>query len=318
MSDAILKRGLPTVELGIARPAQTMPHVTGNNVDMGETAAKHFMDRGFRNFAWYSKSGHRIAEDRFKGFSDALKKRGFSCQRLVLEDKFPAGEFSWQAQQEWISGTICAHPLPCAVYAFNDLQAVDLIAACLFAGIRIPEEVAVMGTDDDPLICPTAAVPLSSIKHDVEAVGYRAAQELDAIINGAPSERKIIQIPHHGIAIRQSTNSFAVNDPHVAAALRYIHENFHRSISVIDIVEASGSSRRALEARFKRHVDQSVLGTLNKVRMDNCCHLLRATDFSIADIAAQSGFNTPEYLHRVFLKKQGLTPRQYRMQLRED
>lgn len=318
MSNAIIRRRLPTVELGIARPSLKIPHITGNNVDMGESAADYFMERGFRNFVWYSENNHRIAEDRYKGFKEKIRAAGFECQRLVLQDDFSQAELSWKTQQKWICEKIRSHPLPCAVYAFNDSQAVDLIDACLNAGIRIPEEVAVLGTDDNPLICPTAAVELSSIKHDVEAVGYRAAEELDKIINGAPSERKIIQLTHTGIAVRQSTNIFAINDPHVVTALKNIHENFRHSVSVTDIVQTTGLSRRSLETRFKTHLDQSILETLNKLRIENCRRLLRETNLSIADIAAQSGFNTPEYLHRVFAKENEMTPRQYRMQLRSE
>jgi LacI family transcriptional regulator len=316
MTKAILQRRLPTVGIGTASKYLKMPHVTGHNVDMGRTAAKYLMDRGFRHFFWYAEFNHQIAEDRFKGYSKQLHEQGFTPERLVLPEQFPREKPSWQAQQEWIAEALRSGPLPAAVYAFNDLHAVNVIDTCSIAGLRIPDEVAVLGTDDNPLICPTAAVPLSSIQHDLEMVGYRAAQELEKIFQGARQKYQVIRVPHRGIAARQSTNIFAVNDPDVVAALNYIHENFSHRIGVTEIATASGLSRRTLEARFKRHMKKSILGTLNDLRIENCCQLLRETDLSIADIAAQSGYNTPEYLHRVFLKSQGLTPRHYRIQAR--
>lgn len=185
-------------------------------------------------------------------------------------------------------------------------------------GIRVPDEVAVIGTDNHPLICPTAAVPLSSINHDLGELGRRAAEELDHIMNGAPIECKTIEAPHRGITVRQSSDVFAINDPYVVKALRYIHSNFHRSIGVNDIVKAADISRRPLEHRFQEYLESSILGMLNKIRLETTCRMLKQTPLSIANIAAASGFNTPEYLHRVFRKQLGMTPRNYRINHRVD
>lgn len=179
--------------------------------------------------------------------------------------------------------------------------------------MRVPDEVAVLGTDNHPLICPSAAVPLSSINHDLEELGRRAAAELARIIDGAQQEKCIIEIPHKGITVRQSTDVFAINDSHVVAALHFIYENFKRSINVQDIVNISELSRRPLEQRFREHLNLSILGKLNQLRIQQACRLLRESTLSIADIAAFSGFNSPEYLHRIFHKQMGITPRKYRI-----
>ncbi len=162
-----------------------------------------------------------------------------------------------------------------------------------------------------PLICPTAAVPLSSINHDLEELCRRAAEELDGIMNGAPMVHKIVEVPHRGITIRQSSDVFAINDIHAVQALRFIQESFTLNIGVF---EATDVTRRPLKRRFQKYLKRSILEQLNHLRLENVCRMLRETSFSIAEIASASGFTTPEYLHRVFLENMGVTPRRYRME----
>jgi len=137
-------------------------------------------------------------------------------------------------------------------------------------------------------------------------------------MNGALVEQKIIEVPHRGITIRQSSDVFAMNDPHVVLALRFIHANFALNIGVRDVVAAVDVARRPLERRFQRYMQRSILGQLNQLRLENVCQMLRETSSSIAVIASVSGFTTPEYLHRVFLKHMGTTPRKYRLGYGED
>jgi LacI family transcriptional regulator len=313
LSSAIIQRHKPTVDVSLIRQDLKMPHLTGNNFAMGRDAAHHFIERGFRNFFWFSERNHPPAQLRQNGFQSTLKAAGFDCTPLIVEEKFQNHRPTWNALSRWIQNEIRPLGLPCAVYAYNDNQAVNLIDACVSGNIRIPEEVAVLGSDNNPLICPTAAVPLSSINHDLEELGRRAAEELDRIMNGAPMKRKIIEIPHRGITVRQSSDIFAINDRLVVRALRFIHTNFDRNIGVGEIVQETGISRRSLEQHFQKHMECSILRKLTHLRLENACRLLRESTLSIADIAALSGFNTPEYLHRVFLKQIGTTPRKYRL-----
>ncbi len=312
LSETIIRRRIPTVDLSIIRQNLKMPHLTGDNFAMGHDAAIHFLERGFRNFLWYSERDHTASSQRMRGFLSELDTSGYDCTKLIVEEAFPDGKPSWKALKHWILQTIDSLPKPCAAFAYNDVQAVSLLDACVAAGIRVPDEIAVIGTDNHPLVCPTAAVPLSSLNHDLEELGYRAAEELARMMDGAPMERKIIEVPHRGITVRRSSDVFAINDIHVVRALRFLHANYARSIGVADIVEATGTSRRSLERRFQCNLDKSIHAQLQRIRMDNACRLLKETSLPIADIASASGFSTPEYLHRVFLKQIGMTPRSYR------
>ena len=318
LSEDIIRKKLPTVDLSIVCKDLKMTHLTGDNLSMGRAAARHFIDRGFQHFIWFSEKNHTAAQLRQKGFQSELRNNGFDCQPLVIADSFAAGWPDWNSLCRWVLDHVGCQSGPCAVYAYNDIQAADFLSACIAGGVRVPDELAVLGTDNHPLICPTAAVPLSSINHDLEELGRRAAEELDHIMNGAPMEHKIVEVPHRGITIRQSSDVFAINDPHVVKALRFIHVNFALNIGVSDVVQSVDVARRPLERRFQKYLQRSILGQLNQVRLENVCRMLRETSSSIAEIASASGFTTPEYLHRVFLKQTGTTPRRYRLEHRVD
>ncbi|AKJ65155.1 xylose operon transcription regulator XylR [Kiritimatiella glycovorans] len=317
LTGAVLRRRVPKVDLSIIRDRLAMPHLTGDNEAMGREAALHFLDRGFRSFLWFSARDHAPARKRCEGYTAELARHGFNCRRLVVDAQFGTRTPPWEKLEAWIHDELAVAALPCAAYVYNDVQAADLLDACVSGGIQVPHEVAVLGTDNHPLICPTAAVPLSSINHDLEELGRRAAAELDRLMSGEPSARRIITIPHRGITVRQSSDIFAINDPCMVRALRYLHANFHRDLSVEDIVEASGTSRRSLQRCFKARLNQTIHGELMRLRVNRVCQLLRETSYSVSDIAAVSGFNTPEYLHRIFRQRFGMTPRQYRMKEKE-
>ncbi len=314
LTEDVLSMRRPTVDLSIAREDSDLVHLTGDNRAMGRAAARHFMDRGFRNYVWFSEGNHTAAQLRREGYENELGKHGFACQSLVVTDRFSAEKPTWASLNQWLVENLREMPEPCAVYAYNDVQAADLLSVCAAGGIRVPDEVAVLGTDNHPLICPTAAIPLSSINHDLEALGRRAAEELDRMMTGVLVEARVIEVPHRGITIRQSSDVYAINDPHLVRALRFIQTHYSLNIGVRDVVAAVEISRRPLERRFQQHLQRSIHGQLNHLRLGSVCRLLRETSSSIAVIAAASGFSTPEYLHRVFLKHMQTTPRRYRLE----
>lgn len=314
LSDLIIQRKKPTVNLSIIRKNKRIPNLTGDNLAMGHYAASHFLERGFRNFIWFSEHNHAVAQQRLHSYQAELKSKGFDCLRMIVNEAFPQEIPPWKPLQQWILETIQSVPWPCAAYAYNDIQAVNLLDACIAGGIRVPDDVAILGTDDNPLNCPTAAVPLSSINNDLEQLGQRAAETLEEIIDGKRMDGQTTVIPSKGITVRQSTDIFAVNDSHLRKALQFIYSNYHRSVSVSEIVAETGLSRRALEERFNKHLQSTILEKLNEIRLKSVCRLLKQTNLNIVDIALQTGFSTPEYLHRVFRKTLKMTPKNYQKQ----
>ena len=184
--------------------------------------------------------------------------------------------------------------------------------ACRGAGLQVPEQAAVVGVDNDVLLCELADPPLSSVALDAERGGFEAA----ALLAGLMSRR--IRRPRHIVAralrvvTRHSTDVTVLEDTEVAQALRYIRENATEPLGINEIACAAAISRRSLEIRFKKAMGRTVHDELRRVRLDRAMQLLAETHLSLAGIAAASGFNTPSYLGQIFKQETGMTPAQYR------
>jgi LacI family transcriptional regulator len=203
---------------------------------------------------------------------------------------------------------------PLGIFCYNDCVAADIVDACIEAGIRIPDQVAVLGVDNDPVICDCVQVPLSSVRHDLEGMAYEAAALLDRLMNGERPPDVPKRITPKGVATRKSTETLAVEDRDVANALNYIQENFWKgSLSVDDIVAHGRNPRRSLERAFRDELQRTILNEILRVRISHAQKLLETTTRSVADIAAQSGFASLNHFFRVFRGRTGLTPRAFRL-----
>jgi LacI family transcriptional regulator len=203
---------------------------------------------------------------------------------------------------------------PLGIFCYNDCVAADIVDACIEAGIQIPGQVAVLGVDNDPVICDCVQVPLSSVRHDLEGMAYEAAALLDSLINGEPPPKVPKRISPKGVVTRKSTEVLAVENPKVGAALSYIQGNFSRgNLSVDDVVAQVRLPRRSLERAFRTELQRTMLHEILRVRMDHAQKLLETTGLSITDIAAQSGFASLNHFFRVFHGRTGMTPRAFRL-----
>lgn len=221
------------------------------------------------------------------------------------------GAASATAAAAWLS----ALPKPAAVFAFHDALAHRLADACRDAGLRVPEDVAILGCLNDEFLCTAAQPPLSSVSVPLAALGYEAARVLDAIMGGAPVPPRI-ELPPLGVVARQSTDPTAVADADLAAALRYIREHRSDRIGVDDIAAASGLSRSSLERRFRAALGRSPLAELLRERVDRAKHLLVATDLSVKEIARAAGFHDTRHLSVTFRQKVGTSPLKFRSRSR--
>jgi len=203
--------------------------------------------------------------------------------------------------------------LPVGIFAFHDTMATRICHFCAAAGLRVPEQVAVLGMGNDPLICDCASVPLSSVDSNRFAQGRIAAELLDRLMDGEAVPAELVVAPSGGVVTRKSTDVLAVPDVDTARALRYLWEHLAEPLSVGKVAEAVGVSRRTLDRAFRTHLGRSVTDELNRKRIERCCELLIGTRQSVVSIARQIGFRTEPYLFRVFRKQMGMTPRQYRL-----
>ncbi len=320
LTDFVMQIGAPTVDLNMVRADLPLPRVVGDHEAIGRLAAMHFIERGFEHFAWYAVHENRTALERRTGFLKTLNDEGLNlaqCTNLIWAEGRQHGTLvadrDWTERRDWLVNAIRKLPKPLAVFAYNDYQASHIINACLHAGLSIPEEVAVVGVDNDELVCDCVAVPLSSVKHDLETRGYLGAKLLAERMQfpGAPIPDPL-RVEPSGVVTRKSSDILALPDPQVAKALRFIWDHFHRSLSISEIVTATDVSRRTLEKAFSTHLKRSILDEIQRVRLQRVKELLAHSGFSMRQIAEQAGFASPQYLHQVFRQHTGMTPGEYR------
>jgi LacI family transcriptional regulator len=288
LANYVISAGVPVVEISSVRKDLGIPCVMEDNHAIGRLGAGHLLERNFKNFAWAPFCDDEVNEERFRGFADAVRAGGFDCVQLL--------------------------PVNTRIFCYNDCVAADIVDACIEAEIQIPDQVAVLGVDNDPVICDCVQVPLSSVRHDLEGMAYEAAALLDALINGEPAPKIPKRISPKGVVTRKSTEVLAVENPDVSTALSYIQGNFLRgNLSVDDIVAHTQLSRRSLERVFREELQRTMLHEILRVRVNHAQKLLETTSLSVTDIAARSGFASLNHFFRVFHGRTGLTPRAFRL-----
>lgn len=302
----------PTVLVGGNQPGILSAQVTEDNRTAGRLAAKHFIERGYRHFAWLSAYGGLVSKDRFAGFSSAVADSGCKCHCLEYK---PARSVAhdWQRRQNWLAAQLRQLPRPLACYALDDQQAAEAIEVCLANGWRVPEDIAVMGTGNIEISCECSHVPISSIDLAEDELALKAAGLLDQLMRGGKPPTKPIVIAPRGIVIRASTDFLAVADPQLRRAVGYISENLRRSFSLDQVAMSAGVSRRTLYNLFRRHFSRPPAEFVTHARLDRARRLLAASPKQlIANLAAQTGFGSPRTLTRLLLRHEGLTARAWK------
>jgi LacI family transcriptional regulator len=316
MAQAIRRTGKPAIDLRGLFDLD-MPLLETNDRSVARLACEHLAERGFRRFAYCGYAGANYSERRLRYFPDLVAQAGGTC--LVYQSPSPRqpSGLSVQEQQavlferelvDWIRRL----PRPIGVMACNDTRGQQVLNACREVGIPVPEEVAVIGVDNDELLCELSDPPLSSVAPDVERIGYQAAELLDRMMDGAsPRPRKTFVEPK-GVVTRQSTDVLAIDDPELAAALRFIREQACAGIDVNDVVTHVALSRRSLERRFRDHLGRSPNEEITRVQVRRIQELLTGTELPLGAVARLAGFRHAEYMSAVFRKQVGRTPRAFR------
>ncbi|MBI3463024.1 MAG: substrate-binding domain-containing protein, partial [Planctomycetes bacterium] len=215
--------------------------------------------------------------------------------------------------QRWVQSL----PKPVGIFACHDIWGLQAVEACRLAELRVPEDVAIIGVDNDDLLCELARPSLSSIAVPTLRIGHEAAALLDRLLRGSRPPRQPILIPSSGIVARQSSDVLALRQPDVAAAVRYIRDHAHRPICVADVLREVAVGRRSLERQFRAVLNRGIWGEIRRVHLDRARELLATTAQSIAEVATQAGFTDLQQLSRVFRQETGLTPSAYRRRFHE-
>src|ERR1700726_4497078 len=318
LAQYVISAGVPVVEISSVRKDLGIPCVMEDNEAIGRLGAEHLLERNLKTFVWAPFWDDTVNEERFQGFASATRSAGFDCVRLLPVNTRRSSRsnrhMNRTLRRRWVIHTIRSLRYPLGIFCYNDCVAADIVDACIESGIRIPDEVAVLGVDNDPVICDCVQVPLSSVRHDLEGMAYEAAALLDCLINGEPPPKIPKRIPPKGVVTRKSTEVLAVENPKVSAALSYIQGNFPRgSLSVDDVAAYTRLPRRSLERAFRAELQRTVLHEILRVRINHAQKLLETTPHSVTDIAIRSGFASLNHFFRVFHSRTGLTPRAFRL-----
>jgi LacI family transcriptional regulator len=312
--DFIKKARVPVVDLSVIREDVAVPRVAGDHHLIGCLGAEHFLERGFRHFAWFATLDDAVTRLRLRGFSETLAQSGFTCETWIFPMQTGARCDEWTAKCDFLEHRLRAIPKPAGVFAFRDADAANVLDACDDAGLEVPEEIAILGADNNELICETLRVPLSSVNHDLEGLGYEGAALLQGLMQGQRAPRRPKLVPPKGITVRRSTEVLAINHEPTRRGLQFLQENYRRPTGAEDAARASGLTRRKLERAFREHLGRSIRDQLTALRIRRAKELLMRTSLPVADVAAQTGFNTPQYFNNVFRRSCGLTPRRFRLQ----
>ncbi len=306
----IVAMDLNVAQLGSGSLLSRCSELSSDSSHAAELAAKHLLERGFRNYGFVGVADRIWSQRREAAFSAAIQKAGFDPYVYPLPRR--KADRQWDREQAILEDWLRGLPKPLGLMACNDDRGRQVMEACRGAGLQVPEQAAVVGVDNDTLLCELADPPLSSVALDAERGGFEAA----ALLAGLMSRR--IRKPRHIVAsalrvvTRHSTDVTVLEDTEVAQALRYIRENATQPLGINEIAYAAAISRRSLEIRFKKAMGRTVHDELRRVRLDRAMQLLAETHLSLAGIAAASGFNTPSYLAQIFKQETGMTPAQYR------
>lgn len=306
-AELVRRLDLPTVDLSAARLIPALPGVETNDDTIARWAVEHFEQRGLRHFAFCGDERFAWSLKRGAWFAEHVRQRELTAHEFQL---MPSGRRATDRARlaEWLHGL----PKPVGVLACYDIAGQEVLEACTIADLRVPDEVTVVGVDNDELIGTLTSPPLSSIEPDAVRMGQLAAQILDEMMDGRPVEPGLRLIDPTRIVTRQSSDILAVDDPLVVRALRFIRDNADRNVKVDAVLREAGLSRRALDHRFERLLGRSVHAEILRVRMGRVAELLSSTDWTMQRIADRLGFSHSEYMSVAFKRYTGKSPGAYR------
>ncbi|HBJ37702.1 MAG TPA: XylR family transcriptional regulator [Planctomycetaceae bacterium] len=309
---AVQKAGVPVVNMRGTMADLPFPFIGSDNLAIAQLAAEHLLERGFRHFAFcgYHRKLHPKLGFRGDCFQQCIEHAGYHCD--TLQDARRRRPRNWEQQQAWIANWIDELPKPIGILAANDDRGLQLLDACRRSQIAVPDQVAVLGVDNDEYLCDLSLPSLSSIDVNSEETGYQAAALLDRLMNGKRPPKTIPEIKPAGVIVRRSTDVLATNDEDLVRAFHFIREHACRPISPDEVVEHVSSSRSSLESRCRSVLGRSLHQEIRKVQIDTARTLLADTDLPIKQVALRVGFKNVQYLTRVFRSIVGQPPAEYR------
>jgi LacI family transcriptional regulator len=313
-ADRLRRSGIPTVELFAYRLDGKLPLVATDDLAIGRMAAEHLLERHFRQFAFSGYIGALWSERRKAGFCDTIREAGYPPPAMLLIRR-PETLQEWEGVQEQLTAWIGSLPKPAGLMASHDSHALQVLDSCQRAGAAVPEEIAVIGVDNDEETCRLSNPPLTSVTDASQRVGYEGAKLLDQLMAGTlkASDLDPLFLPPSGVVTRRSTDVTAIEDRMIAAAAHHIRENACRGLTVDELARQFGISRSAFYRRFQEALGRSPHHEILRLQLDRVKSLLIQTDLPLEKIAEMSGFSSSNYLNVAFKRENGLTPGAFRL-----
>lgn len=312
LAKSALAAGVPVVNVWLNSRARGVPSVLHDAEESGRMAGRHLLSHGFRRFGYLGYVRDRCAHLQFAGLQATLGQAGYECSSCWVSQHSSNNGANWLRFQSQLQKWIGAWSPPLAVFTTNDLLARYLVDACHRLGLKVPSDVALLGSFNEPMICNKPEPTLSSIDFGFEKVGYRAAELLDQLIDGAQPPEKPILVAPSDIVIRQSSNIFAAEDPVVSGALGYIADHVSSPLSVADVAAHVAVTRRTLARLFQRSLGKSIHQAITHMRLDRAKRELVETKSALKAIAEQCGFRDAIHLCKVFQREEKIAPSEYR------
>jgi LacI family transcriptional regulator len=321
LSKAACKPKLPTVGIEgrgpYYDPKWNVPSFNTDDLAIGRMGAMHLIERGFTRLAFCGYPPNPYlpwSEERAAGFQEYAREQGLPC---ALHTGRRTTVRKWINVQHEMTMWLESLEKPVGLMAANDARARHVLEACRAIGLRVPEDVAVLGVDNDEVICELTTPSLSSIEHGAGNLGYQAAALLEQLMSGKKVKKNFMTlVPPKEVVTRRSTDVLAIADTDVAAAMAYIHDNSCRPIRIADVVAAVGVSRSTLETKFKTVTGRTMHDEIRRLQIDCARSLLATTDLPIKQIALMAGFAHIHYMTTIFHQHTGWTPAEYRKHVR--
>ncbi len=312
-ASVVAEVGVPVVNLRSTLPHLPFPFIGADNKAVASLAARHLLERGFRHFGLcsYRRGYHRGFDVREEFFRRCVEEAANSCNRFILS-RGDSRSYSWEKEQGRIVTWLLSLPKPVGILAVNDDCGLQVLDACRRAGLSVPDEVAVIGCENDEYACGLSIPPLTSIHLNSERAGYEAAVLLDRLMAGKSLPKRLAEIEPLGVVARCSTDVLATDDIEVVRAIRFIRSNACCPISVMDVVDHVKIPRTTLQLRVKKVTGSTIHEEIRRVQINRAKELLSSTNMPIKRVARESGYANVQYFTRVFHQSTGQTPAEFK------
>src|SRR5690554_1141087 len=300
---------IPVVLQNFKSRSPYFSNLTGDYYGTGEMAAKFFIKRRFRNFAFYGNKDVIWSQERAAGFRAEVEKVGGNFHYFESED---LGGKEWSNVHVELDEWLLSLPKPVGLFACDDDFALRMSQICRINNIKIPEEISLLGVDNDDLICNLSDPPISSIVTDVEKGGYETGRLIDRMLREEINEPFDIIVKPARIELRKSTEKYDISNDYISEVVNYIEDNFTTDINIESLTELVPLSRRNLEVKFKEEMGTTIYQFILNCRIDYFADLLISSDRTLYDMALESGFNDCKNISRIFKKHKGYTPVEYK------